>query len=49
MDELHDRIADFLRGQRHRAAVEAAREARILAIWRARGPLPRCRVCGRAF
>lgn len=45
MEELHDRIAVYLRGQRRIADVE--REARILGIWRERCDVPCCRICGR--
>jgi hypothetical protein len=44
VDDLHDLIAAYLRGQRPGA--EAARESAILAIWRERAGVPRCTVCG---
>ncbi len=59
MDELHDRIAAYLRGQRRTAEVRRPvadterhstaleRDAQILAIWRERRVAPHCVVCGR--
>lgn len=44
MDELHAAIAAYLREQR--SIAEAERAARILAIWRERCAVPRCRYCG---
>jgi len=54
MDELHAAIAAYLRGQRRttevrRPRAETEREATILAIWRDRCDMPRCRFCGRAI
>jgi len=54
MDELHDRIAAYLRGQRRttevrRPRAETEREATILGLWRDRCDVPRCRFCGRAI
>jgi len=42
VDELHDRIAAYLRGQRQ----SAKHGAPILAIWRERCLVPHCRYCG---
>lgn len=54
MEELHGRIAAYLRGQRRTAEVwrphaESAREAMILGLWRDRCDVPCCRFCGRAI
>jgi len=54
MDELHDRIAAYLRGQRRttevrRPRAETEREATILRLWRDRCDVPCCRFCGRAI
>lgn len=43
MDELHAAIADYLRAQRRVLTLD---EAKILNIWRERGEVPRCKVCG---
>ncbi len=54
MDELHAAIAAYLRGQRRTTEVrrphaESEREVTILALWRDRCDVPRCRFCGRAI
>ena len=49
MDELHAAIAAHLRAQRRQVAERQQRDARILAIWRERCDVPRCRYCGKAI
>lgn len=45
MEALHVAVAAYLRAQRRQLAPRAD-EAQILAIWRERCAVPRCRVCG---
>jgi len=47
VEELHAAIAAHLRAQRRQFAETGEREAGILAIWRERCAVPRCRYCGK--
>ena len=49
MEDLHATIAAHLRCQRRQVAEDRQRHDRILALWRERCDVPRCKVCGAAI